>query len=128
MQKHATARGVWGHAPPENFWNLEALRLLLRPFLSQYDASWRPDDRVSDVCPLHCTTLVWLSDRSLTSQATPFTDEAWKKEKLLEDLDELYRTVRSHLASFSMSAVHLGAMRGCSLSNGANLATPSKQR
>ena len=30
--KHARARGVWGHAPPETFWNLEAMRLLLRPF------------------------------------------------------------------------------------------------
>ena len=23
------SRGVWGHAPPENFWNLSALRLIL---------------------------------------------------------------------------------------------------
>ena len=32
MRKHATARGVWGHAPPEIFWNLKAMKLLLRPF------------------------------------------------------------------------------------------------
>ena len=24
--------GVWGHAPPGNFYNLDALRLLLGPF------------------------------------------------------------------------------------------------
>ena len=46
MRKRATARGVWGHSPPENFWNLEAMRLLLRPFLDQNDVSRRPDDRV----------------------------------------------------------------------------------
>ena len=120
MRKHATARGVWGGCSPRNFWNLEALRLLLRLFWGQYEASWRPDaDRVSDVYPLRSM---------LTSQATPFADEAWKNEKLLEDSDELFRTVRSHLASFSMSAVHLGAMRGRSLSIGAILATPSKPR
>ena len=28
-QVHKTARGVWGHAPPENFWDLEAKRLPL---------------------------------------------------------------------------------------------------
>ena len=49
MSKHATARGVWEHALPEKFWNLEAMRWLLRPFLGQYDASRRPDDRVSHV-------------------------------------------------------------------------------
>ena len=32
--------------PPEKVWNLEAMRLLLRPFLGQNDASWRPDYRV----------------------------------------------------------------------------------
>ena len=32
--------------PLENFWKLEAMRLLLRPFLGQNDASRRPDDRV----------------------------------------------------------------------------------
>ena len=46
MRKHATARGVWGHAPPETFLNLEAMRLLLRQFLGQNDASRRPGDRV----------------------------------------------------------------------------------
>ena len=43
--------------PPEIFWNLEAKRLPLRPFLGQCDAHRRPD-------------------RSLISQATPFADEA----------------------------------------------------
>ena len=58
IRKHVTGMGVWRHAPPENFWNLEAVRLLLRSFLGQYNASWRPDDRVPRVniypfCPLH---------------------------------------------------------------------------
>ena len=110
---------MWGHAPPEKVWNLEALRLLLRLLLGQYDASRRPDDRVSDVCPLRRTTWFCLSDCSLTSQATAFADEAWKNEKLLEDSDELFRTVHGHLASFSTLVVHLGAMRGRLQSNGA---------
>ena len=33
-RKHATAGGVRA-CPPENFWNLEAMRLPLRPFLGQ---------------------------------------------------------------------------------------------
>ena len=61
--------GVWGHAPLENFCNLEALRLLLRLFWGQYDASRRPDDRVSDVCPLRRTTLV-LDFRSFANHAS----------------------------------------------------------
>ena len=51
--------GVWGHAPPENFWNLEAKRLPLRPFLGQCNAPRRPG-------------------HSLILQATPFVDEACK--------------------------------------------------
>ena len=44
MVKHTTARGC---APLENFWNLEALRLLLRPFLHEpIYAAWKPDNRV----------------------------------------------------------------------------------
>ena len=33
MRKHACTKGVWGHAPPEKFLKLGALRLLLRPYL-----------------------------------------------------------------------------------------------
>ena len=33
MRKHAHARGVWGHAPPEMKKKLGALRSLLRPYL-----------------------------------------------------------------------------------------------
>ena len=29
MRKHAPTRGVWGHAPPENFLKMNALRLNL---------------------------------------------------------------------------------------------------
>ena len=33
MRKHACARGFWGHARPEKFFKLGALRSLLRPYL-----------------------------------------------------------------------------------------------
>ena len=33
MRKHVHARGIWGHAPPEQVLSLGALRLLLRPYL-----------------------------------------------------------------------------------------------
>ena len=33
MRKHARTRGVWGHASPEKFLKLGALRSLLRPYL-----------------------------------------------------------------------------------------------
>ena len=58
-------RGAWGHAPPGKFWNLGAMRLLLRPILGQYDASRRPNDRVSHEChSAHCVVhqCCWLSD------------------------------------------------------------------
>ena len=56
VHKHATARGL-GHAPPlpppppsspENFWNLEIMRLLLlEPFLVKtMHAFWWPDNRL----------------------------------------------------------------------------------
>ena len=35
--KHAKSRGVWGHAPPENFEKLHPLRLNLGAFLMIYD-------------------------------------------------------------------------------------------
>ena len=61
---HTIAIGCWGgsgrHALPEN---LEVMRLLLRPFFGQCDASRSPDDRVS--IPNHLLIL----------QATSFTDD-----------------------------------------------------
>ena len=33
---HSPSRGVWGHAPPENFGNLDSLRAILRHSDSQY--------------------------------------------------------------------------------------------
>ena len=48
MRKNTTCYtvGVWGHAPPPKFFNLGAVRFLLRPFLGQYDAFQRPNNRV----------------------------------------------------------------------------------
>ena len=64
--QNATARGVGGHVPPENFWNLEAMDVY--PF-----------------CPLHRTALTWfsLSNRLLISQATSFTDKVCETNHLL---------------------------------------------
>ena len=33
VHKYVCSRGVWGHAPPEKFLKLGALRSLLRPYL-----------------------------------------------------------------------------------------------
>ena len=86
--------GSGGTLPPEN---LGAMRLLLKLFLGQYNASRRPDNRVSYVniypfCPLHCTPLVSVSiNCSLITQAhlsqmrlVKLQSLAWKNEKLLE--------------------------------------------
>ena len=52
--------GVWGYAPPGKFWNFGAMRLLLRPFLGQCDASRRLEDRVSHEChSAHCVVYQW---------------------------------------------------------------------
>ena len=53
---------MWGHAPPENFWNFEAMKY-------QYNASRRPDIMQN-----------WfqLTDHLLILQAAPFADEACK--------------------------------------------------
>ena len=47
--------GSGGMPPPDNFWNLEAMRLLLRPFLGQNDASRRQSFTCMNIypfCPL----------------------------------------------------------------------------
>ena len=57
--------GFWEHAPPGKFWNLGAMRLLLRPLLGQYDASRRPNNRVlHEYHSAHCIVHQWcrLSD------------------------------------------------------------------
>ena len=36
MRKHIHTRGVWGHAPPEKFLKLGALRLLLSIFVLKF--------------------------------------------------------------------------------------------
>ena len=36
MGKHGRTRGVWGHAPPEKFLKLGAVRSLLRPYSNLY--------------------------------------------------------------------------------------------
>ena len=43
---HNDYRGIWGHAPSQCFWNLDALKSLLRPFLDQ-NSSQTTDIRIS---------------------------------------------------------------------------------
>ena len=62
MQEYYTLGGPGGMLPQEN---LGAIRSLLRPILGQYDASQRPNDRVSHEChSAHCIVHQWcrLSD------------------------------------------------------------------
>ena len=125
--------GAWGHAPPEIFWNSGIMRLLLRPFLGQYNASWRPDDKVSHEChSAHCIILHWcrlsdpvcLSAESQTLCRWSLRDWsfAFKSGKLLEGrpTEQFCCTVRSHLASFNTVPMCFGALCGRPLSNGAN--------
>ena len=75
MCKYATAREVWGHAPPENFWNLEASGTTFGLLGGQTKAT---EFQMYAYCVVQ--HWFWLSDRSLTLQATPFADEAWKNK------------------------------------------------
>ena len=89
--------------PPENLWNLEAMRLLLRPFLGQKrcfsEVRRQSFTSVHEHLPVAPYSTAWfrLSDRSLISQATPFADRSvhGKNGKLLKE--SVFRTVRSHL-------------------------------
>ena len=78
--------------------------------------------------PLRLQHWLWCFDRSLISQATPFADEDCETNHSLrrtescwkEDLEEFFRTVHSHVASFNMPLVCLGALCGHLPSNGAD--------
>ena len=57
MQERYILGGPGGMLPQKN---LGAMRLLLRPFLCQYDACRRPEDRVSHEChSAHCVVHHW---------------------------------------------------------------------
>ena len=120
MCKNATCStvGVWGHAPPK-FLNLGAVRFLLRLFLGQYDALWRPNNTVSQKEYLPFLPIVSYSMvsafRSVCLSVERHTLYRWglwnlpfacKNEKLLEGrlAEQFCRTVHSHLASFNMVA------------------------
>ena len=121
-------RGIWGHAPPEMFWNLEAMRLLLRPFLGQYNASWRPDDRVSHqwIANLfaHFVKHRWCQlpiPCAYRSKAKHFAGEACKTNHSLGR--KTRRTALSHSshhASLNLVPVCLGALRECPPTIGTN--------
>ena len=119
MHKHATARGSGDMLLLESF---EALRLLLRhnilgPIRCFLEARRRSFTRMNiyPFCPLHHTTLVLASHRSLTSQATPFADEACgtisvrlEEQKVVGRLGRAFCTVHSHLASFIQVSCVIG--------------------
>ena len=122
MRKTLQLGGCGGHVPPENFWDLEAMKLLKQLFLAQYDASQRPDNsftcmNIYPFCPLHRTALTWfrLSDRLLISQTTSFTDKAcktnhfaWKSGKLLEENSEEFFALFAAISQ--ASTCHLCAL------------------
>ena len=99
--KHTTSRGIWGHAPPETFLNLEAMRLLLGPFLGQNNASRGQMTEFYmhqhlPFLPVAPYTLVsaFLSFADLTSH-TLCRSFTWKNGNLLKDSG--FGTVCSHL-------------------------------
>ena len=115
--------GSGGMLPQKRFWNLEAMILLLRLFWSQYYASRRLDNRVSHVwvstLSTHCVVQHWfrLSDRSLTSQATPFVDEACETSRSLGRSGSCWKTRKSSFALSTaisqVSTCHLCAWGPC---------------
>ena len=74
-------RRVWGHALSIKFL---PMRLHLRPFLGQYDASQRPEGRVSHEylhflpIVLYTISVGFLIQFVYRPKATPFADEACK--------------------------------------------------
>ena len=101
MVKRTTARGC---APPENFWNLEALRLLLRPFLHEpIYAAWKPDNRVH-----MWQYLPFLPIASYNiSFGFPIVHYSCKPHP------SQMRLVRLFTANFNMSPLCLRALHGC---------------
>ena len=79
MCKYTTAREVWGHTPHK----LEAMKLLLRPFWAKMMllGGQTTEFNMHEYLPFllvapYSTAWFQLSNCSLISQATPFTDEA----------------------------------------------------
>ena len=124
MQECYTLGGSGGMLPHKNFLNLGAMRLLLRPFLDQYDASRRPDDRVSHEChSAHCVILCWCHvypiQFAYRPKATPFAGEVCKTNCSLvrtgkvvgRHVEQFYCTVR--VPSYQYSTWYLCASGLC---------------
>ena len=134
MCRHATV-GVGGlkACSPRNFWNLEAMRLLLRPFWAKQcflEAWWQSFTcmNIYPFCPLCCTALVSAS-RSLTNLASHTRLHRWglrdynhslgsMESCWKEDSAEIFIAIHSHLTSFNISPVCLRALHGRPPSNG----------
>ena len=129
----ATARGLWVHAGSTRTvlelrgYGIASANIFgpMRSFLEPTTEFYMYEY----LYPFHCIQSWFrLSDCSLTSQATSFADESCETnrslvgtEKLLEDLEEFFfHTVRSHVASFNVSPVWLGTLRGRPPNNGVN--------
>ena len=86
-QERYTLGGPGGMLPQKNFLNLRAMRLLLRPFLGQYDASRRPDDRVSHdailLTALYSAGVGFPIQFAYQPKATPFTGEVCETNRSL---------------------------------------------
>ena len=75
-----TPRGVWGHVPPQNFLKFRGYEIASETILAQYDASRRPDHRISHECDsAHCVVHQWCRlpiQFAYRPKATPFAGEA----------------------------------------------------
>ena len=124
------------HAPPEKICNLGAMRLLLRPYLGQYDAFRRPDDRVSHEChSAHCVVLRWCRfpiQSTYRPKATPFAGKDCEINRSLVRTKSCWKTrgtVLSHCAQSSRKFQRGNyVLRGRPPSNGANWQRQAKLR
>ena len=75
-------------------------------FGGHYNASWRPDESFTCMSiyhfyPLCRAALVWLSNRLLTSQATPFID--WRNGKFLQErVGKFFHTVMLQVSTYHL--------------------------
>ena len=118
--------GAWGHAPPEKFWNLGVIRLLLRPCFDQHDASWRPDDRVHINIILtiasYSTGVSFSIQFAYRPKATPFAGEACETNRSLVRMKSRWKedSRNSSVTLFTVVPMCFGTLCGHPPSKNAN--------
>ena len=86
------ARGCRGMLPPEKFGNLGAMRLILRQFLGQYNASRRPDDSKFQLVPVCLGELCGCQPSSGTKWQCQASHDEGKSGPVETGLTELVAT------------------------------------